>query len=590
MRNPIKVLDRLTSERIAAGEVVERPLSVIKELVENSIDAGATSIAVELKDSGFSEIKVTDNGCGISAEELPLSIQRFATSKIASFDEISELSSLGFRGEALPSIASVSKMELLSGQVASECANLLRVEAGEVVEIRPAAAFEGTVVTVRDLFFNTPARKKFQKSASYELSQISKFISDIAVAHDDIRFLFKNGNRTILNVGLNMDRRDRLLYLWHIEDKKSILDFNDGDSKITLSGFVASAELSRSNRNDIILFVNGRYIRNFQLLQAVVDAYSPFLQPKKYPLTFLSISMPPSETDINVHPSKIEIKFTEPQHLNSLIRYTIHEAVKRFLTPAAYNEKSEPLKYDLETGEVLPNISESTSNYSSYHRPTPRVPLSGVHAVMDAVGSVKELQLPLPEIQAPKFKPIAQLYNTFIVGTVGESMVVIDQHAAHEKIIYEELKHASESKPRQLQPLLFPSVVELPKEYAALLIENLNLFASLEIAVEHFGESSFRIRELPWFLEGVELTKFFIEILDSLIAEQPPQYEDRLEKIQHMTACKAAVKAYRELSDREMCELYEKLMTLDEPFFCPHGRPVMKQLDFQFFEKLFKRS
>ena len=604
-RRAIGILDRHTAERIAAGEVVDRPMSVVKEVTENSIDSEPSFIFIDLLNGGHELIKIIDNGCGISEEELPLAIKRFATSKITNFDDISDLSTLGFRGEALPSIGAVSRLEIVSKPQAASCANSITVEGGNILDIRPIAGDNGTCVTVTDLFFNTPARKKFQKSTSYELSQITQMLSQIALSKRNIHFRLKNGNKVIFNYPISMSEADCLTQMWGIKDLKILNSFSDSDGEISVRGFVCDPDFNRSSRADIIIFVNGRIVKNNQIAQAVIEGCNPFLPPRRFPCAYIHINLPPSFTDVNVHPSKTEIRFIESNRIYSLIRNAVMHAVKTakgsefsFESKTYKDGENNTVNYDRITGEVKPAFAAHSASSFSYKSGHPSK--KAIDSYMSAVGyfedvlsekkiNYEQTEMVVESFVKSSFIPLMQLYNTYIVGNLDGELVLIDQHAAHEKIIYEELSEKSSAKDGASQGLLFSQVLELPLSYVTVLKENLDIFLQLGFDIEEFGGNSFKIRTIPFFIATDELNTFFIDVLDSVIEENILKADEPKEKLRHLVSCKSAVKANKKLSFEEMTAIYDKLITLREPFFCPHGRPVLYKLGIRELEKIFKR-
>lgn len=615
----IKLLETETAEKIAAGEVIERPSSVVKELTENAIDSGASSIFVDLEDGGHALIRITDNGSGIAQEDLPLAVRRFATSKISEFDDIFSLSSLGFRGEALASIGAVARLEIISRQ-GDELANSIVVEGSEIKDLRNASGDAGTSVIVTKLFYNTPARKKFQKSPANEISHIIKFLSHIAVLHRNIHFRLKNNNRVLFNYPEAMTAKDCLANIWNLPDISMLSDFSADCGSMKIEGILASPEINRSSRGDILFSVNGRIVKNVQLSQAVIEGFSPFLQPKRYPLAFISLFVPPDEIDVNVHPAKTEINFENGQSVFSFIMSSVSECVKKFRDPCLYvNQQTETVqKYDPITGEVFDNASERYGQYASSH-----VPKKQMYAWMDSIGrpderpsapfassdsvadeerrrllseinefasSREELhQEEMPINSVYIFEPLCQLFDTYIAAKLDGEFILIDQHAAHEKIIYEKLVRRGE-KAFSNQMLLFPEVIELSPERSAVMKNNSGIFSEMGLDFEEFGKNTFRIRSLPFFIEEQDVHSFVIDILDSVRDEIQVNENLPFEKLRHIIACRSAIKANHKLSYEEMKALFDTLMTLKEPFFCPHGRPVVIKFSKNELEKMFKRK
>ena len=637
----IQILSSETSEKIAAGEVVERPASVIKELTENAIDSGATEIFVDLENGGHSLIKITDNGCGISKDELPIAIQRFATSKITKFEDLFTINTLGFRGEALPSIGAISHLEIISKQRDEDFAYMIAVEGGQIVETREASGSDGTTVTVTNLFYNTPARKKFQKTPSNEISHIVKYLSAMAVLRRDIHFRLKNNNRIVFDYPIAMNKRDCLKKIWGIPTTDVMKTFSTSCNSAKLTGIICSPDVDRSSRNEILFAVNGRIIKNTQLIQAVIEGYSPFLNTKRYPLAFLSMEIDPQTIDVNVHPAKTEIHFEEQQKIFGFVKHAINETVKSFRDPELiYTAETENGEiYDTITGEIKESSLDNFEQEKKiYYQPAQKVSKNKVSTYLDSMLKpiettniqdfldseedkflkeqlIKEnidtvqkdetTTIPktentncIPENKKIKnefifeynydFKPLTQIFDTYIAGEFNGEFILIDQHAAHEKIIYESLN--SKGDKGSIQILLFPEIIELSNDKTEVTKKYLDYLKELGFDIEDFGNNTFKITAVPFFVEKVEIKSFIDEIITSIIDETQNKELIPLENLRHLIACKSAIKANKKLSLDEMKSLFAKLMTLKEPFFCPHGRPVIHKFTKYELEKIFKRK
>lgn len=611
-RKAIQTLDRYTADKIAAGEVVERPISVIKELVENALDSGATSVFTEILSGGQELIRISDNGCGISEEELPLAVKRFATSKISSFDDLEKLSSLGFRGEALPSIGAVSHLEIVSKTRDEEFAHKIIVEGSKVQDIRLSPGDDGTAVTVTRLFFNTPARKKFQRSVSYETSQISQLLSHLAISRRDVHFRLKSGGKILLNYPQSMKCEDCLLQIWNLESKNRLASLSSSRESVSVTGTVCEPAVTRSVRSEMILFVNGRLVRNSQIFQAVVDGYAPFLAPRRFPLAYIAITLPPHMLDVNVHPAKTEVRFADARTVYGAVREAVFEAVKTFSMPGVMERvfsdgQGNALSYEQSTGEITesPHVfgasfpkTDRVAQQSPLYEPlqpayvSEKPSLRQVSQYLDFTAP-SETAEDLPGKAAAEngktddrvFVPITQLYDTYILGKLGADVILIDQHAAHEKIVYEYLKNAEKNPAGQ--GLLLPEVLELSPALSSMLTGHLELLRRLGFIIEEFGEHTFSVRSLPYFVGRDDFRDFIVDVISSLDAKASA--EEKLESLKHRIACRSAVKANQKLSFDEMYSLYEQLLQLREPFFCPHGRPVMYNLTKEELEKIFKR-
>ena len=638
----IQILSSETSEKIAAGEVVERPTSVIKELTENAIDSGATEIFVDLENGGHSLIKITDNGCGISKDELPIAIQRFATSKITKFEDLFTINTLGFRGEALPSIGAISHLEIISKQRDEDFAYMIAIEGGQIVETREASGSDGTTVTVTNLFYNTPARKKFQKTPSNEISHIVKYLSAMAVLRRDIHFRLKNNNRIVFDYPIAMNKRDCLKKIWGIPTTDVMKTFSTSCNSAKLTGIICSPDVDRSSRNEILFAVNGRIIKNTQLIQAVIEGYSPFLNTKRYPLAFLSMEIDPQTIDVNVHPAKTEIHFEEQQKIFGFVKHAINETVKSFRDPELiYTAETENGEiYDTITGEIKESSLDNFEQEKKiYYQPAQKVSKNKVSTYLDSmlkpiettniqdfldseedkflkeqlikenidtvqnndeatsiskaestncIQKNKEIKNEFIFEYNYNFTPLTQIFDTYIAGEFNGEFILIDQHAAHEKIIYESLN--SKGDKGSIQILLFPEIIELSNDKTEVTKKYLDYLKELGFDIEDFGNNTFKITAVPFFVEKVEIKSFIDEIITSIIDETQNKELIPLENLRHLIACKSAIKANKKLSLDEMKSLFAKLMTLKEPFFCPHGRPVIHKFTKYELEKIFKRK
>lgn len=635
----IQILSNETSEKIAAGEVVERPASVIKELTENAIDSGADEIFVDLENGGHSLIKITDNGCGISKDELPIAIQRFATSKITKFEDLFSINTLGFRGEALPSIGAISRLEIVSKKRDEDFAYMIVVEGGQVIDTREASGSDGTTVKVTNLFYNTPARKKFQKTPSNEISHIVKYLSAMAVLRRDIHFRLKNNGRIIFDYPVAMNKKDCLKKIWGIPSTDVMKSLSSSCPSAKLTGIICSPDVDRSSRNEIMFCVNGRIIKNTQLIQAVIEGYSPFLATKKYPLAFLSMDIDPNTIDVNVHPAKTEIHFEEQQKIFGFVKHVINETVKSFRDPEfSYTAETENGEiYDTITGEIKEkSIDDFENEKKIYYQPIQKVTKNKVTTYLNSMLKPaetvniqdfiddeekrfsKEQQEKVEIVEENKnntdnieyieqktekkienknefifennynFIPLTQIFDTYIAGEFNGEFILVDQHAAHEKIIYESLN--STGNKGNIQLLLIPEILELSSDKTEITKKYLDYFKEIGFDIADFGNNTFKITAVPFFIEQREIKSFIDEIITSIIEETQNSQIIPLENLRHMVACKSAIKANKKLSFDEMKSLFAKLMTLKEPFFCPHGRPVIHKFTKYELEKLFKRK
>ena len=551
----IIILDEPIVNKIAAGEVVERPASVVKELVENSIDAGAGKITVEVAEAGRKLIRVSDDGCGMSGDEVKLSLERHSTSKIKEEKDLYSIMTLGFRGEALPSIASVSKLEI-SSKAEDEAGVILKEEGGKIKEINEAGIPLGTTVIVRDLFFNTPARLKFLKSRGTELGHIGNIISQFIFSHPGISFkLIADGNELLSSPG-SSSLFDSIASVYGSDLAKDLIPVSFSENSISVGGFVTLPTVSRIDRGYESFFVNKRYVRNALLSRSLEEVFRDLIPRGRYPVAIIFIELPAGEVDVNVHPTKREVKFVNTQKvLNS-----ISSAVKNSLSgPEQRVQGQESLR--LETGDSR----------------------------LQTDVFFKEVMEPLQgELQNLKWAPLAQLLNTYIIATDGRALVLIDQHAAHERIIYDSLK---DKKTFGSQSLLIPESIELPPLLAQVLMDKMDIFKDYGFDMEHFGKDTFMIRALPAPIARVSPKEVLIDMLTE-IGElgKTAELEKLEEKIRALVACHGAVRAGDKLGPAEMQNLLKDLSQTENPATCPHGRPTMIELSKDELEKMFKRK
>ena len=585
MRSAIHKLDDLTISRIAAGEVVERPSSVVKELLENSIDAGALRIDIAIRNGGRTYVSVSDDGSGIPAEQLELAVERHATSKLVDDRSLMSIRSLGFRGEALAAISSVSRMMILSKHRDSEMGQTLVVDSGRVVDCAPAGAPVGTRVVVEDLFRDVPARRKFLRSDSAEAGRVTEVVTRYALAYPDRRFTLERNGRRVIDTPGRGDLKATLGSVLGPEIARDLLEvaFSEvaGGSPserelIRVRGAVGSAHVHRANRRGITLFVNGRWITDPRLSAAVVQAYRTLIPERRFPIAVLSIEMPPELVDVNVHPAKSEVRFREPDRMFRVVRDAVFGALgssrigARIEGPAPRSGTLwRPPDRDSAVG-----IAEGAPSYPS-REPGPQ---------MNADGS--QASHSLPE-RLPPLRVLGQIARCYIVAEGPDSMYLIDQHAAHERIVFESL--LSRVGPPASQSLLEPIVVELDPDEAEAFEGLGEGLASIGFLVEPFGDAALMVRSIPEVLAGAEPSSLLRGVLQSQEeGERPVQraIEERLAR----AACKrGSVKAGQTLSEVEIRELVTALERCDSPHTCPHGRPTVIVLGLNFFERSFGR-
>jgi DNA mismatch repair protein MutL len=574
---PIRLLPELLINKIAAGEVVERPASVVKELVENAIDAGARSITVELKDAGRQLIRVTDDGVGMTGEDLDLALQRHATSKIADETDLDAIGTLGFRGEALPAICAVSRFEIRSCPRGSSVGTLLRGAGGGIEGKVEVAADPGTAVETQDLFFNTPARLKFLRSAPSELAFTLRLLQGIALSRPDLQLRVFHHGKPVLAAPVTASLRDRVGALLGFETSQAMLEVLHSQGVVRITGLVSPPQRARGNRDEITLIVNGRPVRDTALTQSLIEGYRPMLARHQFPVAVLAIELPLPEVDVNVHPTKAWVRFRSPRF--------IQEAVFRAVQNALRSESV------VQPQQGLATPGESTQGDMA------ATPL-GWESTEVVAGP-----LPPADIQGTLFREslapfgpgrfghvIGQLQDTFVVSASEEEVFFIDQHVAHERVLFEQLKRDLAGGPLDSQALLFPQSLELGPGKAALLAEWQGDLERLGFALEDFGGSSVLLRAVPSLLKGAEPRRLIEGLLDEVGAPTAKPDSPIVDRALSFVACRAAVKAHAPLQREEMARLLSDLSATATPYFCPHGRPIVSRLSLKDIKRELKRT
>jgi DNA mismatch repair protein MutL len=554
---PIKVLANEVVSKIAAGEVVERPASVVKELIENSLDAGATQIAVEAQGGGVELIKVSDNGAGIPASELELAFHRYATSKIGNLDDLEKISSLGFRGEALPSIAVVAEVEILTQTSSAPIGSYMYLRKGEVLRTESRARPQGTTITVRRLFRYFPARLKFLKSANTENSHIAHLVSQYALAFPEVKFSLVLDKRHSLRTAGNGDLREVASEIYGSELAQRLLKVEQKDGLAKVSGLTSPPSLARSNRNYLSFFINRRWVRSPLLTRATEEAYRGLLMDDQHPIAVINISLPAQELDVNIHPAKAQVKFCHEQAVFSSVQKAIEEVLAR--TPIA-------------SSKTVP-FSVSSGQWQS-----PRM-------IMDNEPAFVVAQLPTLEL--PVLRVLGQLANTYIIAEGPDGLYLIDQHAAHERILYDRILAQWSQKKVEVQGLLQPITIEFSPQEEETLKANEGFLAEFGFAIEPFGNRSYVIRAIPALVARANIIEIISALLDSLASKEGLNPWE--EKIAQSLACHGAIRAGQQLSNEEMKELIKQLEQTKQPRACPHGRPTMIYLSAHQLEREFGR-
>ncbi len=560
---PIRVLPPEVAARIAAGEVVERPASVVKELVENALDAGATRIGVQVEGGGIALIRVTDDGCGIPAEELPLALERHATSKLGPDGDLAAVATLGFRGEALPSIAAAADLEIVTRVPGAAAGALLRTRDGRREPVRPAAAPVGTTVTVRGLFARQPARRKFLRTPAGEAAQVAQVVSHYALAYPEVAFtLTLDWRRALVSPGSG-DPREAAAAVYGARVAAALLEVRGEEAGVVVRGLVGPPDLARASRAHISLFVNRRWVQHRRLVYAVESAYETLLMNGRHPLAVIDVSLDPAEVDVNVHPAKAEVRFRAEGEVFRVVQQAVRRAlVEASPVPTAWPSEAdaaaepEPATWRLPEPEALP-------------RPVapPPTPMPG-------------------RLVLPVLRVVGQVAATYVVAEGPAGMYLIDQHAAHERVLYERIR-ARQGGPPTVQALLEPVVFEpTPAQAAALAAYEAEL-AALGFALEPFGERAVLIRAVPAEMAGRDAARTMAEFLDAMVAGGPPV--DRAERAAMTLACHAAVRAGKTLTVDEMRELVRLLEACAAPQTCPHGRPTMVHVSAAALEREFGR-
>ena len=607
----IRILPEILSNKIAAGEVVERPASVVKELAENALDAGSSRIMIEIEKGGRSMIRVSDDGGGMAHDDALLALERYATSKIATDDDLFSIGTLGFRGEALPSIAAVSRMTMVSRAAEAVAGTEIQVEGGRIKNVSEVGAPTGTMVAVRQLFFNTPARRKFLKTVTTEMGHIADVIASLALGHPQVHFkLLHNGN-IVKQWPAVKDGYDRTADVLgkNVGSHLHALEHEKPDLK--LSGWIATPRVTRSTSRGIYLFVNGRWVRDKVILHAIFDGYSQRLVKGQYPLAVLFIQVPVDQVDVNVHPTKHEIRFTRQRYVHDSIRDVVARTLDRVDRPAWA-----PQTYDrVPFSDSPPKVSESFRAPFREERDTGyRIQDSGYktqgtgYKVQDTGSKIQDAGYRQQDSvtgrkfqhsqsgiwEARKFsslRVIGQLRNTYLICESDDGLLLIDQHAAHERIYYEQLKRQAEKKTGAVQNLLVPETVELGFREAEALEKRIPELSALGLEIEPFGGNSFVIKAVPAMLAGQDVKPLVVEIAEKLATTgYSDDLEAALDAAIHLVACHGAIRANQSLTEQQLEKLLEQLDGCENPSHCPHGRPTWVQMSLYEMEKMFKRK
>ena len=629
-------LPEVLANQIAAGEVIERPASVVKELVENAIDAGSSQIIVEIEEAGLKKIQITDNGHGIAHDEVELAIRRHATSKIKNQADLFRIRTLGFRGEALPSIVSVSVLTLLTAVDGASHGTKLVARGGEVEEIIPATSPVGTKVCVEDLFFNTPARLKYMKSQQAELSHIIDIVNRLGLAHPEISFSLISDGKEMTRTAGTGQLRQAIAGIYGLASAKKMIEIENSDLDFEISGFVSLPELTRANRNYISLFINGRYIKNFLLNRAILDGYGSKLMVGRFPLAVIHIHIDPYLADVNVHPTKQEVRISKERELMALVSEAIAKSLKeQTLIPDAlenlakstvrnrekveqttlplrentlYYEKTEvsrPTQAEVADHQV--NLTEEKQDLNLFAKETldQMTKSAKLHFAERKPASYDQLDHPELDLASldkaydklereesssfPELEFFGQMHGTYLFAQGRDGLYIIDQHAAQERVKYEEYRESIGNVDQSQQQLLVPYIFEFPADDALRLKERMYLLEEVGVFLSEYGENQFILREHPIWMAEEEIESGIYEMCDMLLLTKEVSIKKYRAELAIMMSCKRSIKANHRIDDHSARQLLYQLSQCDNPYNCPHGRPVLVHFTKSDMEKMFRR-
>jgi DNA mismatch repair protein MutL len=584
----IKQLSEDLKNKISAGEVVERPASVVKELVENSIDSGADEIKVIVEKGGKQLIQVTDNGSGINSEELPIAFERFSTSKINTFEDLFKINSLGFRGEALASIASVSEVKIISKVEDSDGFEML-IKNAIIGSIEPAAALKGTSITIQNLFYNTPARRKFLKSPRVEFRKIVEMIRRYALSNASLSFSLISDQRDIINLK-SESLEDRIVHVMDPAYRDQLLQLNYIKGDYSIAGYIGNLNLVRTRPGEQYIFLNGRFIKNRLLNSAVYNAYKSILNRGEYPFFALNIVLPHNEVDINVHPMKIEVRFKDEWRIYHVIKSAVEEAIRPILdTIPDFEKPTLETKFDFPT-TFIPNEGEINPSQETFDLNSLSNSDIKFNPAIDRAKSYASQLASRPEPNSGKvdLENIWQVHSKYIVSPITSGLVIIDQHVAHERVLFEEAMAAFDNNPMAAQTLLFPEIMDFSPDEFISLLDVLPYLEKMGFRIKEFGNNTIMIEAIPSEMSWGNEKNIIKEILDNFLVSQK-EHSSFQEALAASFSCKAAVKAGDVLNTQEMKELVNRLFGTKHPYYCPHGRPIIIQLSMDELDRRFER-
>ncbi|GJQ34440.1 MAG: DNA mismatch repair protein MutL [Anaerolineaceae bacterium] len=589
---PIRLLSSEVSSQIAAGEVVERPASVVKELTENALDAGATNISISIMDAGRTLVEVADDGTGIPADELALAASRHATSKLVQSGDLFHIRTLGFRGEALASIGSVSHMTITSRVESAKEGARLKVEGGVSGKVEKVGAPKGTVARVENLFYNVPARLKFLKTDVTERRAIDSLVTRYALAYPTVRFRVMDGKQTTLQTAGDGDRRAILAALYGVDVAKQMLEVMAGEEGMTLTGFISPVSLTRSNRKEITFFINGRWVQEVSLNSALLQAYHTLLMVGRYPLTALFLDMAPEEVDVNVHPTKAEVRFRAQDKVFSFVQRSVRKALLAYtpvpaVSPQLWGSRSRT--------DELPR-REVGIDWSIGHDEELKVESGMLTSMESASDGSPASSLRSPNSQSafstgvPLLRLIGQIGATYLVAEGPDGLYLVDQHAAHERVLFEKLMAQHENKSIPAQSLLTPEIVTLPPQSSKALVEQLVFLNHFGFEVEEFGTNTFQVRAMPVLFAGGSPASALKALVEDFEEDESPLAAEVEARLAARVCKRLAVKAGQALTSEEQRSLLNDLEACQSPRTCPHGRPTMIHLSVDMLERQFGRK
>ncbi len=573
--NKIQLLPENVANQIAAGEVIVRPASCVKELIENSIDANAKNIKINIKKAGRKLIEVIDDGSGMSHQDAQIAFLRHATSKIRNTNDLNNISTFGFRGEALAAISSVSKVEILTKDSEAEEGIFLYLESGRIKKEEKVALNKGTIIRVKELFFNTPARLKFLKSDYTEENHIIETVTMLGLSNEGISFTLKIDEKDVIYFPAQIKLKERIKIIYGSEIYNSLLEIKNFSDNIKIYGYIAKPEITKTTRNFINIFVNQRPVSVRSLLYAIYEGYGTTMMKGNYPVAFIFIDINPQLIDVNVHPAKAEIKFKDERSVFNKIKYAISEVLKSSeLTP----------EINLEKAGRKPEIENAIKEY--FARETPEMFPDNKNVFEKS----KDTEIVSRRRKFFNYKILGQLHNTYIIGEDEENLIIIDQHAAHEKVLFEQFIKEVEEKRVKVQEMLIPEIIELTPEEKNVLLNNMEIFNEMGFELEPFGKNQYKVTAHPVIIKEKINREFIKEILGNIKEKEKSEKKEILKDLIATTACRAAVKGGDILKDEEIENLLTEYFEIEDPFSCPHGRPPIIKISFSEIEKMFKRK